>query len=89
MTKVLIQSTPSSLRILQAVRKILLFANTKHNAKCVAEHIAAIQAGSPHHWFVVNALTNRMADKIDLEYFDAVGFIILYTLTRGIIVQRN
>lgn len=59
---------------MQAVRKILLFANTKHNAKCVAEHIAAIQAGSPHHWFVVNALTNRMVDKIDLEYFDAVGF---------------
>ena len=55
-------------------RNILFFANTNHNAECVAEHIAAIQSGSKHNWFVVNALKNRMVHKLDLNHFDAVGF---------------
>ena len=55
-------------------RNILFFANTNHNADCVAEHISAVQAGSKHNWFVVNVLKNRMAHKLDLHHFDAVGF---------------
>ena len=55
-------------------RNILFFANTNHNADCVAEHIAAIQSVSTHNWFVMNALKNRMAHKLDLNHFDAVGF---------------
>ena len=54
--------------------KILFFANTEHNADCAREHLAAIQAESAHDWFVVNSLTNRMAHRIDLSKFDAVGF---------------
>ena len=54
--------------------KILFFANTEHNADCAREHLAAIQTESAHHWFVVNSLTNRMAHRIDLSKFDAVGF---------------
>lgn len=60
--------------ILERKKRILLFANTEHNAECVGEHIRAIQAGSPDQWFVVNSLTNRLAHKIDLNFFDAVGF---------------
>ena len=55
-------------------RNILFFANTTHNTQCVADHIAAVQAGSPHNWFVVNSLNNRVAHKLDLSIFDAVGF---------------
>ena len=55
-------------------RNILFFANTTHNTQCVADHLAAVQAGSPHHWFVVNSLNNRVAHKLDLSLFDAVGF---------------
>ena len=55
-------------------RNILFFANTTHNTQCVADHIAAVQAGSPHNWFVVNSLNNRVAHKLDLNLFDAVGF---------------
>ena len=55
-------------------RNILFFANTNHNADCVAEHISAVQANSQHNWFVMNALKNRMVSKLDLDHFDAVGF---------------
>ena len=55
-------------------RNVLFFANTNHNADCVLEHIAAVQSEPGLRWFVVNSLTNRMAHKIDLNFFDAVGF---------------
>ena len=55
-------------------RNILFFANTNHNADCVAEHISAVQAQSKHNWFVLNSLRNRMVSKLDLNHFDAVGF---------------
>ena len=55
-------------------KKILFLANTNHNADCVHEHIAAVKKNSDHHWFVMNALKNRMLHKLDLNNFDAVGF---------------
>jgi hypothetical protein len=55
-------------------RNILFFANTNHNADCVAEHISGVKADSKHNWFVVNVLKNRMAHKLNLNHFDAIGF---------------
>lgn len=55
-------------------RNILFFANTNHNADCVAEHISAVQSQSKHNWFILNSLRNRMVSKLDLSLFDAVGF---------------
>ena len=66
-------------------RNILFFANTNHNADCVAEHISGVQAQSKHNWFVLNSLRNRMVSKflkgcfepnhVILEELESVPFV--------------
>lgn len=54
--------------------KILFLADTSHHTGAVKDHINAITAANEHfEWYVENPLKNKVLDKLDLNYFDAVG----------------
>lgn len=54
--------------------KILFLADTTHHTGAVKDHINAITAANEGFaWYVENPLKNKVLDKLDLNYFDAVG----------------
>lgn len=52
---------------------ILFFADTTHQAGAVRDHIHAVTASDDFHWHVVNPLSLKTIDKLDLSLFDAIG----------------
>lgn len=53
---------------------VLLLADTMHQAGAVQDHIKAVTASTDDfNWHVLNPLTLKTIDKLDLTLFDAVG----------------
>lgn len=52
---------------------ILFLANTSHHTSAVKSHIKAITSDTNIHWHIMNPLTCKTIDKIDLSMFDGIG----------------
>lgn len=52
---------------------ILFLADTSHNAQAVKDHIEAICSSNQFNWHIENPLKNKLIDKLDFNFFDAIG----------------
>jgi len=53
---------------------VLLLADTTHKAVAVGDHIRAVAASNEQfNWHIINPLTCRTSDKLNLHQFDAIG----------------
>lgn len=52
---------------------ILFLADTTHKAGAVSDHIRAVAASEQFSWHIMNPLSCRTIDKLDLHQFDAIG----------------
>ncbi len=52
---------------------ILFLADTTHQAGAVLDHIRAVTASTEFNWHVLNPLSLKTIEKLDLQLFDAIG----------------